>query len=159
MRLLIRSTLLACLALSLPALAGPKVHTISASKIKGKPAFDDGKQIGLFAWQDKDGFHVRWTTDGEPTLFTGRIDTDKPLKNLNRLQKLGSGWVKQHGDRIIMFSATTRGDTDGFDLTIPGGRRVQMEITIEGKEPLVEQVTLGAKNDHPPGFPLLLKLR
>jgi hypothetical protein len=149
----------ACLAFSTPALARTKVHTMTASKIAGKPAFEDGKQIGLFAWHDKEGFHVRWTTDGAPTLFTGRIDTDRPLKDLQRLQKLGSGWVKQHGDRIIMFSATTRGDTDGFDLTIPGGRHVQMEITIEGKKPQVEQVTFGAKNTHPRGFPLLLKLR
>ncbi len=151
--------LVVCAGLVVPALAGPKVHTVQAGKVKGKPAFEDGGQVGFFIWADGEGFHLRWTSDGKPTLFAGRIDLDRPLVGLTRVYKQGPGWVQTHGDRIIMFSSTTRGDTDGFDLALGRGRRLQMEMTIEGKEPAVEQVSFGAGGFHPPGFPLLIYYR
>ena len=148
-----------CLGLAAPGLAGPKVHTVAASKVKGAPALEEGKQDGFYAWADKDGFHVRWNTGSAPTLFHGRIDTDRPIKVTKRLRELGPGWIKQHGDRIVMFSATTRGELDGFDLEVPGARRIQLELTIDGQEPKVEQVFLGKDGFHPPGLPLLLYVR
>ncbi len=159
MRLRSCLVLATCLTLGTPCLAGPKVHTIAASKVKGKPALEEGAVDGLHAWSDAEGIHVRWNTTGAPVLFHGRLDTDRPIKELKRIRDLASGWVKQHGDRIVMFSATTRGDMDGFDLNVPGSRRIQLELTIDGQEPKPEQVFLGKDGYHPPGFPLMLYVR
>jgi len=151
--------LVTCLGLVLPCLAGPKVHKVSASKMRGKPELKEGKHNGLYAWADNEGIHVRWNTSEAPTLFHGRLDTDRPIKEIKRLRELGSGWVKQHGDRIVMFSATTRGELDGFDLVVPASRKIQLEVTIDGQEPKPEQVFLGKDGFNPPGFPLLLYVR
>lgn len=159
MRLTSWLILAVCLGLAVPCLAGPKVHTIAATKVKGKPVLEEGAVDGLHVWADRDGIHVRWNTSGVPVLFHGRVDTDRPIKETKRLRELGSGWVKQHGDRIVMFSATTRGDLDGFDLQVPGSRRIQLELTIDGQEPKPEQVYLGKDGYHPPGFPLMLYVR
>ncbi len=135
----------------------PKI--ITASKVKGSPDESVLNKKGLCFWNDKDGFHVRWNTDSAPTLFTGRIDTDKPVKEMKRVFEQGSGWVKLSGDRIILFSSTTRGTMDGFDLKIPGGNRLRFEISIDGKQPEPEMIFMGKKGVNPPGFPLLVKLR
>jgi len=159
MRLKTWLLVMACMGLVLPCLAGPKVYTVNASKFKGKPSLEEGKANGLYTWVDADGIHVRWATSDAPTLFHGRVDTDRPIKETKRLLDVGPGWVKQQGDRIVMFSSTTRGDLDGFDLNVPGCRRIQLELTIDGQEPKPEQVFIGKTGFHPPGFPLLLYAR
>ena len=117
--------------LALPALALARTYTIGA-----------GKVLGYFIWADKEGFHLRWCTDGKPYLFTGRIDADKPIKELTDVRKESGGWAKIYGNRIVMFSKTSRGQVDGLDLTIPQG-----------------QVFLGQKGQHPKGVPLKIQLR
>ena len=101
----------------------------------------------------------RWCTDGKPYLFTGRIDADKPIKELTDVRKESGGWAKIYGNRIVMFSKTSRGQVDGLDLTIPQGRIVQIEFHIDGKEPTPEQIFLGEKGAHPKGVPLKIRLR
>jgi hypothetical protein len=145
--------------LALPALALAKTHTVGAQKIRGQPAIEEGKVLGYFIWVDPDGFHLRWCTDGKPYLFTGRIDTDKPVKELTEVREETGGWAKIYGNRIVMFSKTSRGPVDGIDLKIPGGRIVQIEFHIDGLEPTPEQIFLGKKGQHPGGVPLKIHMR
>jgi hypothetical protein len=150
---------LVCAALISSAGAATKVYVMQASKIQGQPSPAQDAQASISAWVDTAGFHVRWTTSDKPTLFSGRIDTDRPITELTRIFEFGPGWVQKQGDRIVMFSSTTRGDTDGFDLVIPGGKRLQMELSIDGAPAPLDQVFFGAKGEHPPGLPLLIYLR
>ena len=145
--------------LALPALALAKTYTIGAGKVRGQPGIEEGKVLGYFIWVDQEGFHLRWCTDGKPYLFTGRIDADKPIKGLTDVREESGGWAKIYGNRIVMFSKTSRGQVDGLDLTIPQGRIVQIEFHIDGKEPTPEQIFLGEKGAHPKGVPLKIRLR
>ena len=148
-----------CVALAAPAGAGPKVYVLQANKVLGQPNLVDDQQPAISAWVDKTGFHVRWTPGPKPTLFSGRIDTDRPISELTRIFEFGPGFVQKQGDRIVMFSSTSRGDTDGFDLVIPGSKRLQMELSIDGAPAPLEQIHFGAKGAPPPGLPLLIYLR
>jgi hypothetical protein len=145
--------------LALPALALARNYTIGAGKVRGQPGIEEGKVLGYFIWMDQEGFHLRWCTDGKPYLFTGRIDTDKPIKELKDVREESGGWAKIYGNRIVMFSKTSRGQVDGLDLIVPNGRIVQIEFHIDGIEPTPEQVFLGEKGQHPKGVPLKIRLR
>lgn len=144
--------------LALPALALARNYLVGAQKIRGQPDIQEGKVLGYFIWADKDGFHLHWCTDGKPYLFTGRVDLDKPVKELTEVREEPGGWAKIYGSRIVMFSKTSRGQVDGIDLKIPGGRIVQIEFHIDGLEPTPEQIFLGEKGQHPRGVPLKINL-
>jgi hypothetical protein len=144
---------------ALPVLAGPKTHFVGAGTVRGAPEIEPNKVVGFYLWADKDGLHLRWTTDGTAHLFSGRLDLDKPLKELVRVREVAGGWARMHGNRVVMFSSTSRGAVDGLDLVIPAGRKVRLEIQVDGKDPLPEQVLLGAKGNNPKGFPLTITYR
>jgi len=154
-----RKWILLLALLALPALALARTYTVGAGQVRGQPAIEEGKVLGYFIWVDKQGFHLRWCTDGKPYLFTGRIDTDKPVKDLKNVRAEPGGWAKIYGGRIVMFSKTSRGPVDGLDLSVPQGRIVQIEFHIDGKEPTPEQIFLGGKGAHPKGVPLKIRLR
>ena len=154
-----RKWILLLALLALPVLALAKTYTVGTGQVRGQPSMEEGKVLGYFIWVDKDGFHLRWCTDGTPYLFTGRIDADKPIKEIKDVREEPGGWAKIYGNRIVMFSKTSRGQVDGLDLTIPQGRIVQIEFHIDGLEPTPEQVFLGEKGAHPKGVPLKIRLR
>ena len=143
--------------LSLPAWAKPSA--VAASTLKDKPTIDEGKITAVFLWTDGEGLHLRWTTDGKPVLFSGRLDMDKKVGELKTVRDEAGGWANLHGDRIVVFSKTSRGTVDGLDLKIPGVARVALELKLDGQDPLPEQVLLGGKATQPASFPLLLSLR
>ena len=145
--------------LALPALALARTYSVGAGQVRGQPTIEEGKVVGYFIWVDKEGFHLRWCTDGKPFLFTGRIDADKPIKEIKDVREEPGGWAKIYGNRIVMFSKTSRGQIDGLDLSIPQGRIVQIEFHIDGIEPKPEQIFLGEKGAHPKGVPLKIRLR
>jgi len=155
-----RSILLFLVVLSMPVMAGPKIYTVAAGKLKGQPELEGEKASGYYIWLDKEGLHVRWTAKDKPLLFTGRLDTDRPIKTIERIRKLAGGWARSHGNRIVLYSSTVRpGDIDGFDLTVAGGRKVELILDIDGEPPTAEQVFLGKNEKHPKGVPLRLRLR
>ncbi len=138
--------------------ARPKL--VGAKAVRGQPTIAEGKQVAVHLWADEAGFHLRWVNAGQPTLFAGRIDLDKPLKEKTRVAgEAGSGWVELSGDRIVMFSTTLRQGVDGLDLVAPGGAKAQVDLKIDGVDATPEQVFLGAQGAHPEGMPLLITYR
>jgi hypothetical protein len=150
---------LALILITLPLIAAPRSYTVKSSLLKGTPVIEANKQTAYFIWNDSDGLHIRWTSDGKPKFFTGRIDLDRPLGEMKRINQNAGGWTRAHGDRVVMFSSTSRGDIDGIDLIVPGGKKARLEIQIEGIEPTIEQVFFGKDLANPIGFPLTLYLR
>ena len=72
--------------LTLMVSAGPRLFSVPAGSVRGEPTIEEGKQTGIFVWYDRQGLHLRWTTDGKPALFTGRLDLDKPVGELKRVR-------------------------------------------------------------------------
>lgn len=140
------------------ALAKTKTFTVSSSQVSGKPEIAAQKETGLFLWATGKTIHVRWVTGGKPVLFEGRLDLDRPLRSLKRISDVGPGWVKEHGDRIVYFSATSRGDIDGFDLETSGQRGL-LEVTVDGQPAVPEIIFLGSGKVHPSGLPMSLLYR
>ena len=133
---------------------------ISAGKLRGKPRIDVTNCEGYYIWTDSEGVHLRWCAREKPLLFTGRLDTDRPVAELKRLEPKFGGWAKMHGDRVVLYSSTVRpGDIDGIDLKIPRGRRIQLMMDIDGKAPEPGRVFLGANANNPRSLPLMLRLR
>ncbi|MBN2497839.1 MAG: hypothetical protein JXR96_24810 [Deltaproteobacteria bacterium] len=150
-------SLLAAMALAASAAAQqpPRPKIVKAAQVRGKPEIAPGDRPAIFFWSDQDGVHIRWSAP-QPVLFSGRIDFDRPLAVHKRLADPGSGWVELATDRILLFSVTVRQGVDGLDMQVPAGKRVQMELAIDGAEPAVEQVLFGKDGAHPAGFPLLV---
>ncbi|RME20510.1 MAG: hypothetical protein D6806_16230 [Deltaproteobacteria bacterium] len=156
-----RITLAAVAALVLSLASGALAFDrVSAGKLKGKPEIDKANCQGYYIWTDSDGLHIRWCAREKPLLFTGRLDTDRPVAELKRLEPKFGGWARTHGDRVVLYSSTVRpGDIDGIDLKIPRGRRVQFMLDVDGKAPEPKEVFLGAKAQNPRSLPLMLRIR
>jgi len=141
-------------------MAGTKAFRVPASMLRGQPRIEAGKFEGYYIWVDKDGLHLRWSASSTSLLFTGRLDTDKPVKEVKRLREDAGGWARPHGNRIVLFSSTVRpGEMDGIDVVIPGGRKSELQIDLDGKPPEVEKIFLGKEGKHPRATPLKLYLR
>lgn len=132
----------------------PKPVPVAGALLKGKPTYTPGEKVGIFLWQDADGLHVRLSNAGEPVLFEGRLDLDRPLKELVRLDDKGPGWMKNNGDRIVMFSTTLREGEDGLDLKVPGLRKLIVDLKIDGAPAPLQQIFLGEKSASPSGVPM-----
>jgi hypothetical protein len=150
---------LAALLLCVSFTAYSKPTAVSARNVQGKPVLDVDKSVAYTLWVDEKGLHLRWTTDKKPVLFTGRLDLDRPLRELTRVRETGSGWAKAHGDRIVMFSTTLREGEDGIDVALQGAAKVTVDLKIDGQDPTPAQVFLGNPSTHPGGFPLLVPVR
>ena len=146
------------IVLGLPLLAGSRTYMVTAANVRGEPTLEANQTSGYYLWCDRQGLHLRWTTDGTPLLFTGRIDLDKPVREVKRVRQEAGGWARSHGKRVVMFSATSRGDIDGVDVVVPAARRARIELQIDGKDASAEQIFLGARGLHPDGVPLKVAL-
>lgn len=57
-----------------------------ADRLDGKPAFDEGAELGYYIWKDGDTWHVRWTTKGQMRRFSGSVFAEGgELKSLKRI--------------------------------------------------------------------------
>jgi len=129
--------------------------------VKGEPAIKAGAAKALYAWADAKGVHVRWTSDGKPTLFAGAVEMDRAFAegDLKRVNLLAGGWVQIHGDRLAMFSATARTEVDGFDLAVPVGALAKLFVEIDGQPATAEQVFFGEGLAHAKNLPVKFVVR
>ncbi|MFA4844227.1 MAG: FlgD immunoglobulin-like domain containing protein [Candidatus Margulisiibacteriota bacterium] len=91
----------------------------------GKPDYKAGTDLGYFIWSDDDGYHLRWSADGNNHKFTGSIVL------------VGSGSytdIKQYGGGIkvqsplISWDTSISGGEGGIDFKIGSG---QLMITAK----------------------------
>jgi hypothetical protein len=139
--------------------AAPKETPIPARTVVGTPTIEPDSAISLYVWIEGDGLHVRWTSAGKPVLFSGTLSFDRSPKDLKRILDVGSGWVRNYGDRIVMFSVTSRNGLDGFDLSLQHNKRVHLDLKVDGNDPALDQVHLGAAKTTPAGVPMVVSLR
>jgi hypothetical protein len=144
-----------------PAKAQAKAETLPPAALKGEPAIKPGAAQAVYVWVDAKGVHVRWTSDGKPVLFSGKLELDKAFgeTDFKRVNALCGGWVQNHGERILMFSSTARTEVDGFDLATPAGSTARLEVEIDGKVAEPEKVFFGDALGHAKELPVKFAAR
>jgi len=130
---------------------------VGTALLRGAPEIQPGKQIGFYVWTDDTGLHVRWSADGTPILFAGSLKLDKKAGALVRTNLTAGGWVELQ-DNDVLFSSTANGELDGFDLALPAGAGVGLEVEIDAKAADLNLINLGAKLAHPPKLPIRFRI-
>lgn len=134
------------LALALALLAAPEIQA--------------GKETALFVWSDAKGLHVRWTSEGKPVLVTGSVELDRPYAGeIARTNPLAGGWVDRFGDRVVLYSATSTGGVDGFDLGLATGSVATVDVQLDGTRPEPARVLTTDKRIAATKLPVKLPVR
>ncbi|MCX5726943.1 MAG: Ig-like domain repeat protein, partial [Candidatus Saganbacteria bacterium] len=78
----------------------------------GKPDYKPGTNLGYFIWMDGDGWHVRWSSDGNNHHFTGSLMAAGEISNLKTVN-----WnYTSTGSPFITWNVTLSGSEGGFDF-------------------------------------------
>lgn len=120
-------------------------------KLDGRPdGLEPGRNTGYFIWQDKNGLHVRTTTDGSRHVFSGTIRTDGEFRDTFGKSKGGDDAFRVSGDRDkITFRFTNLGDMAGIDVFIEGGTYVTFNLSMDGDEADPAAIFVGGDGWHP----------
>lgn len=120
-------------------------------KLDGRPdAYEPGRSTGYFIWQDKEGLHLRTTTDGSRHVFSGTVRTDGAFRETFGRSKGGDDSFKVSGDRDkVTFQFTLLGDTAGIDMFIEDGTYVTFNLSMDGDEVDPASVFIGGDGWHP----------
>jgi hypothetical protein len=155
---MIRKTIFALLLFAGSATAiAAAMETVDA---KGQPAFQPGKDVGLYVWTDAKGTHLRWSSNGKPMLFSGTIEVDGTAGNIERLNAFAGGWVDKPKENTVMFSVTATAGADGADFPVTGGTWTRViDIQIDGNAPDLNLIFAGEKLAHPKALPFRFKSR
>lgn len=115
----------------------------------GRPDFAPGTPEGYWIWQDRQGWHLRTTSDA-PRHFRGTIEAMGGDPADLRAVGGAAGAVRQEGSRI-QFEYDAAGGEQGFDWVSSSGCN-RFEITIDGTtRPL--RVFLGGVEESPARVP------
>lgn len=124
----------------------------NVARFDGKPtAFDPGKSVGYFLWQDKDGMHLRITSTENVHSFSGTIRTDGSFKNVFGKSQGGDDdyfHVNKNSDKLT-FNFTTTADAGGIDFNISDGTYVNFKLSIDGEDINPEKIFIGKEGWHP----------
>ena len=156
-KIVFRSAILIVLVASVSVV----LAAVEASQLKGRPALREGMDTGYYLWIDYNGFHLRCTAKGGAARFAGRmtIRGDGDFSRLYSFSTEESDHVQQTTPKRIEFDFRTEEDLDGFDVRTNHGRRILMELYINGRRARPAQINMGRRSAHPGRNPMLIKLR
>ncbi len=121
-------------------------------------AFDPGRSTGFFIWQDRDGLHLRTSTDGSRHVFSGTIRTDGVFRDTFGKSKGGDDFFRVSGDRSkVTFQFTNLGDTAAIDMFIDGGSYVAFNLSLDGAESDPAAIFIGREGWHPGDYKFTLQ--
>jgi len=134
--------------------------TLSGAQLKGAPELKPAGQIGIYLWAEGAVLHVRWTAINRGVLFEGSLSASANLGKVTRINEAAGGWVHvPHADPgHLVFSATTTGETDGFDVMLARGTGTKLDIQIDMKPADPKMVFIGEKLVNPSRLPLRFAL-
>jgi hypothetical protein len=121
--------------------------------VEGFPSVSPGQKNAFFIGTDDRGYwYVKVSTQGaeQEVKFSGNITTeDGRIDLVSGFEKESDERVKQGKDSQVQFEITAKGTVEGFKFRPGGGaRKLEFELSINGKDATAEQVFLGkdAKN-------------
>jgi hypothetical protein len=129
--------------------------TLDDADPAGKPtAFKAGLSPRYVVWQDKDGWHVRVTTNKAKTTFSGRIE---PVGGKIAAMGLDSGgkappkMMKIDSKAYNLKLTISKGLVNGMDLQFEDTvTAVKFALKVDDAED-AEVIFIGAKGAHPKG--------
>lgn len=134
--------------------------TLTTKQLRGVTAeFKPGTGRGVFVWTDEQGLHLRWAADGKPVLFSGKLELDRAVGKITRVNPLAGGWVTTSDAQILLFSATATDTVDGFDLALEPGTPATLTVAIDEQPIDLGLLWIGTPPTHPAGLPLRFTYR
>jgi hypothetical protein len=128
----------------------------------GEPAaFGKSKTARFGVWRDRDGWHLRTTSDRQVHHFQGQIRVEggsftQVSSYRNAREKPAAHWkLKPNGQELVFdFRGNERLDGIRFKVS-PGADRVMLTLRIDESD-AVGQVYVGRKNQFPEVLPMSL---
>ncbi|AJQ28018.1 hypothetical protein [Pelosinus fermentans] len=122
-------------------------------------AFDPGKSMGYFLWQDKEGLHLRITSTGIPHTFSGTVRTDGRFENvLGKYQGGNEDYFEVNkSQNKIIYNFTTAKDEEGLDFQLSYGSYVKFSLSLDGESIDSEQIFIGKDGWHPARYEFTLR--
>jgi hypothetical protein len=125
-------------------------------KLDGKPDGVAGNQTKrYYVWRDKDGVHLRFTTEGVKHRFSGEIKTTagsflKPTGIEDGAEaKDGEWWTLSEKGQVLKFDRDTRKTLDGLDFRLGNRvREIEFVLKIDGEE-LPARIFVGPSGTSP----------
>ncbi|MDF2633342.1 MAG: hypothetical protein K0R78_216 [Pelosinus sp.] len=113
-------------------------------------AFEPGKSMGYFLWQDKEGMHLRITSTGVTHIFSGTIRTDGRFEDIrykgDNEQK--SSDVSRSQNKIT-YNFITSEEEKGIDFQLSYGSYVKFDLSLDGESINSEEIFIGKDGWHP----------
>lgn len=112
---------------------------ISSADVQGQPAaLNPGNNFGYFIWQEQNRWMLQTTTTGGERQFTGTIETDGLISDVNTMRSLRpDGAVVDAASNRINFTLKTGGAASGISISISDGIRLNQSDKLSGLSFLV----------------------
>jgi len=121
----------------------------------GRPAYTDLKTVHYLVWQDFNGWHIRWCTDGKEYVFSGEIKTKSgQLSQVKSLYPYLKKKVYVTESQRIQFEITDNKQFNGIDF-ISHSQKLKFRLYINGKGS-TESIYVGMQAKHPNSIPFSL---
>ncbi len=128
----------------------------------GEPAaFGRSKSARYAVWRDRDGWHLRTTSDRRTHRFQGEVRIEggsfvQVNSYRNAREKPAAHWKFKPNKQELVFDFQSHERLDGVRFRVnPGADRVMFTLRIDGSDE-VGQVYVGRKNQFPEVLPMAL---
>lgn len=112
--------------------------------------FDPGKIRGYFLWQDKEGFHLRTTSNGDIHNFSGTVRTDGRFKNVLESYKGDSDYLEVNkSQNKIKYNITASEEEEGIDFQLSYGSYIKFSLSLDSEAINPNEIFIGKDGWHP----------
>jgi hypothetical protein len=126
----------------------PNAYWLPRAEPYGDPGYDAGTDRGLFVWKDQASgvWHVRGTGGGGFQRYIGEVVSDQPLDSVTPVG-LESNDVLDTSDplRVAFDLRMVSPWDDGFDLQVPAGAHVELNVQSVSTGNAVQAMRIGAE--------------
>ena len=112
--------------------------------------FDPGKIRGYFLWQDKEGFHLRTTSNGGIHNFSGTVRTDGRFKDVLENYKGDSDFLEVNKSQNKMkYNITASEEEEGIDFQLSYGSYIKFSLSLDNEAINSNEIFIGKDGWHP----------
>jgi hypothetical protein len=128
------------------------VLAANSSNFNERPtAFEPGKNLGYFLWQDKERLHLRITSTGTTHIFSGTIRTDGRFKDVLGKYKAGNEDYLNvsNSQNKITYHFTVAKEEEGVDFLLSYGSYIKFDLSLDGNPINTQEIFIGKEGWHP----------